>query len=112
MEESKDNQLGVKSIGYTVKEKISQEAKNMLEKLDNQEKLINYKKLYLKGVNNADYDFTNFSSLREFFRTIYYGEILIPGAEREQSNFDDIIKILKAYRPRKSSKYYKLKQDL
>ena len=101
LEENKDNQLRVKSIGYTVKEKLSQEAKNMLEKLNNQEKLINYKKLYFKRGNKVDYDFTNFSSLKELFRAIYYGEILIPGAKREQDNFDDIIKILKAYKPRK-----------
>ena len=41
LEENKDSQLGVKSIGYTVKEELSQEAKSMLEKLNNQEKLIN-----------------------------------------------------------------------
>ena len=35
LEENKDNQLGVKSIGHTVKEELSQEAKNMLEKLNN-----------------------------------------------------------------------------
>ena len=50
LEESKDNQLGVKSIGYTVKEELSQEAKSMPEKLNNQEKLINYKKLSFTGV--------------------------------------------------------------
>ena len=38
LEENKDSQLGAKSIGYTVKEELSQEAKNMLEKLNNQEK--------------------------------------------------------------------------
>ena len=38
LEENKNNQLGVKSIGYTVKEKLSQEAKNMLEKLNKQGK--------------------------------------------------------------------------
>ena len=54
----------------------------MLEKLNNQEKLIKYKKLYFKGSNKVDYYFTNFSSLREIFRAIYYGEILVPGAER------------------------------
>ena len=32
--------------------------------------------------------------------------------EREQDNFDDMIKILKDYKPKKKSKYYKLKQDL
>ena len=92
MEENKDYQLGVKSIGYTVKEKLSQEAKNMLRKLNNQEKFINYKKLSFRGGNNKDYDFTNFSSLRELFRTIYYGEMLMPGAEREQNNYDNILK--------------------
>ena len=92
MEENKDYQLGVKSIGYTVKEKLSQEAKNMLRKLNNQEKFINYKKLSFRGGNNEDYDFTNFSSLRELFRTIYYGEMLMPGAEREQNNYDNILK--------------------
>ena len=81
----------------------------MLEKLNNQEKLINYKKLYFKGGNKVDYDFTNFSFLRKRFRTIYYGEILIAVAEREQENFDDMIKTLKSYRPRNYSKYYKLK---
>ena len=92
LEENKDYQLGVKSIGYTVKEKLSQEAKNMLRKLNNQEKFINYKKLSFRGGNNKDYDFTNFSSLRELFRTIYYGEMLMPGAEREQNNYDNILK--------------------
>ena len=58
LEKNKDNQLGIKSIGYTVKEKLSQEAKNMLEKLNNQENLINYKKLHFRGGNNVDYNFS------------------------------------------------------
>ena len=110
--ENKDSQLGKKSIGYEIKGELSQEAENMLEKLNNQEKIINYKKLYFKGGNKVDYDFTNFIFLRELFRIIYYGEILIPGAKREQDEFDDMIDILKTYRPRKNSKYYGLKQDL
>ena len=112
LEENKDNQLGVKSVGYTVKEELSQEAKNILEKLNNQEKLIKYKKLRFTGGNGKDYHSNSFSFLRELFRTIYYGEILIPGAEREQNNFDYVIKILNIYKLRKDSKYYKFKQDL
>ena len=73
---------------------------------------INCKKLSFRGGNNKDYNYTNFSSLRELFRAIYYGEILKPVAAREQDNFDGIIKILKNYRPRRDSKYYKLKQNL
>ena len=42
-----------------------------------------------------DYNFTSFSSLRELFRAIYYGEVLIQAVEREQDNFDDMIKISK-----------------
>ena len=83
----------------------------MLERLNNQEKLINYRKLGFTGGNNKDYDFTNFSPLRELFRAIYYGEILIPAAEREQDDFDDMTELLKNYSPRKNSKYYKLKDD-
>ena len=60
--------MGIKSIGYTVNEKLSQEAKNMLEKLNNQEKLINYQKLYLKGGSNVEYDFSDYRSLKEFFK--------------------------------------------
>ena len=63
-EENKGSQLAVKSIGYTVREELSQEGKNMLEKLNNQEKLINYKRLSFRRGNNKDYDFTNFGSLR------------------------------------------------
>ena len=43
LEENKDSQLGIKSIGYAIKEELSQEDKNMLEKLNNQEKLTNCK---------------------------------------------------------------------
>ena len=41
--------MGIKSTVYTIKQKLSLEAKNMLQKLNNQEKLINYQELYLKG---------------------------------------------------------------
>ena len=49
LKENIENQLGIKSIGYTDKEKLSAEAKNAYEKLVNQEKLINYVYLDMKG---------------------------------------------------------------
>ena len=103
--------MGLKSIGYTVKEELSQETKNILEKLNNQEQLINYRKLNFKEGNNIDYDFTNSKPLIELFRAIYYGEILISAAEREQDEFDyayEEIKIYKANKP----EYKKKKTDL
>ena len=59
LNENKDNQLGVKSNGYTVKQELSQEVKNLFENLNNQEKLINYRKSNFKGANNVDHDFKN-----------------------------------------------------
>ena len=47
-EENKDSQLGIKSIGYTVRENLSKEAKYLLEKRKNQEKRITTKNLILK----------------------------------------------------------------
>ena len=49
-EENKDSQLRIKSIGYTVRENLSKEAKYLLEKRKNQEKLITTQNLILKEV--------------------------------------------------------------
>ena len=64
LKENKHNQLGIESIGYAIKEGLSQR-RNMFEKISNQEKLIDHKKLYFRGGNDKDYDFTNFSFLEQ-----------------------------------------------
>ena len=106
LNENKDSQLSIKSIAYTIKEKLSQEAKNMLEKLNNQEKLINYQKLYLKEGNNAEYDFSDYRSLKEIFKGIYYRKITIEEAEAIQEEFNGVIGALEIYGARKP-KYIK-----
>ena len=78
----------------------------MLEKLNNQERLINYRKLNFKGSDNIDYDFTNF---RPLFRAIYYEEILISAAQKEQDGFDYAHEELKRYKANKP-KYKKRRQ--
>ena len=67
LKENKDNQLGLKSIGYKFKEGLSQEAKIEFDKIVGKERSMNYLKLGFKRGNNKDYDFTNFSPLREFY---------------------------------------------
>ena len=42
-EDKKDNQLGIKSAAHMINEKLPPQAKNILGKLDNQERLIKYK---------------------------------------------------------------------
>ena len=46
LNENKDSQLSIKSIGCIVKEELSEEAKSILKKLSNQEKIINFGKDY------------------------------------------------------------------
>ena len=99
MEESKNSQLGIKSIGYTIKEEFT--SKNMLKKSNNQEKLLNYKKLYFKEGNNVGYGFSEYRSLKEQFKAIYYRNIRIEKAKRIQAEFDAIVGALKKYKPKK-----------
>ena len=73
----------------------------MLEKLNNQEKLINYQKLYLKGGNNVGYDFSDYRSLKEFFKAIYYKKVTIEEAEAIQEEFDAVFGALEKYKPKK-----------
>ena len=100
--DNKDSQLGIKSVGYMVKE-LSQEAKNILEKLTNQEKLINYKKLRFTGGNKVDYNFSDYRSLKELFKAIYYRNHSIEKAERIQDEFDGVFDALEIYAPKKES---------
>ena len=99
LSENNDSQLGIKSIGYTIKEELSQEAKNILETLNNQEKLINYRKLNFTGDNKVDYDFREYRSLKKLFKSIYYRNITIEKAERIQEELDAIIGV---YKPKKT----------
>ena len=84
---------------------------NILNKLANQEKLIDYRKLSFKGGNSRDYDFSSYKPLKELFRAICYGEILLGGADREQNEFDDLLDDLRAYRSR-NLEYTKSRESL
>ena len=106
LNENKGNQLSVKSIGYIVKE-LSQEAKNILKKLSNQEKIINYRKLYFKGGNKVEYDFTEYRPLLEFFKAIYYRNISIEEAEAIQDELNGVYGALEIYKPKKRNIHWK-----
>ena len=75
-----------------------------MEKPNNQEKLINYKKINFKGGNNRDYDFSGCSSLKELFRAIYFRKLTIEEAERIQDEFNVVLGVLEDY-PAKPPKY-------
>ena len=78
----------------------------MLEKLNNQEKLINYRKLNFAVGNKVAY----FSEYRSF-KAIYYRNSTIEKAERIQEEFNAIIDALKNYKSKKP-KYKENKEKL
>ena len=93
----KSNQSGLKSIGYAIRDKLPGKPIKTFGDLVKKDKTIDYRRLYYKARNNLEYGFTKFSSLGELFKKIYYGEILIPAAERQQDEFGYLLCDLNAY---------------
>ena len=75
------------------------------------EKLINYKKLNFKGGNNHDYDFSDYSYLKELFRAIYFRKLTIEEAERIEDELNVVLGVLEDY-PAKAPKYEDHKKNL
>ena len=98
IEGQKDNQPSLKSIGYSVKNRLPKKVIEAYEDLVKKDKTINYKKLG-KDLGGDEYDFTMLFPVGELFKQLYHGNILIPGAEREQDEFYDKLKKLKKYTP-------------
>ena len=48
IEKKKSDQLDIKSVTHLLDEELSQEAKNVLAKLSNPQKIIEYKQFYFK----------------------------------------------------------------
>ena len=61
---NKKNQLGIKPVLNTFDEELSQEAKNVLITLNNQEKSINYKELNFRRDRGLHFDFRDYKSLK------------------------------------------------
>ena len=97
----KDDQLGINSAADMIYEKLSPEAKNMLAKISNQEKLINYKKLDFRRDNSLEFYFSDYRSLKKLFKAIYYRKISIDDAEGIQEEYKAILSALEGYNPRK-----------
>ena len=91
IEGQKDNQSSLKSIGYSIKNRLPKQAIEAYEDLIKKDKTINYKKLS-KDLGGDEYDFTMCFSVGELFKQLYHGNILVPCTEREQDEFYDKLK--------------------
>ena len=89
MIKNKENkQLGIKSVIDVCKYDLSQEAKNILCSISNQESSISYKNLDLKTDKNLEFDFRDYKFLKELFIDIYYKKFAIEEAEKMQDVFN------------------------
>ena len=79
---------------------FSQETKNVLVKVSNQEKIINYKKLDFRRDSKLKFYFSDYRSLKELFKAIYYRNLSIDKAERIQDEYEPQPSVLKRYRPK------------
>ena len=79
IENKEKSQLDIKSVLNIFDEKLSQEAKNVLNTLSNQEKRVNYRELYIERDAGLKFDFGDYKSLKEIFRDIYNNNFSIEG---------------------------------
>ena len=108
IENEKDNQLGIKTVTYMLDEEFSQEAKDMFVKLSNREKIIDCRNLDFSRNNNLELYFSDYRSLKELLKAIYYRNLSIDEAERIQEYEAELV-ALERYRPRNSD--YKTKRE-
>ena len=93
-----DKQSVLKSIDYSTKDELPEDVVTVFDDLVKKDKTINYKKLN-KELGSNDHDFTMFSTMGELLRQLYYGNILIPAAERDEDCFYEKLEEVKRYNP-------------
>ena len=104
----KNKTENIKEVTDFVDESLSFEAKKLNEGIRVIQKDVDYRKLKIRGVDNTDYDFSDWKTLKELFRDLYYKRITIEEAERKQDEFDAIIVGLEIY-TQKNDKYIEAK---
>ena len=99
IENKEQKQLRIKSVIDIFDDNLSQKAKNyMLNKLNNQEKSINYKRLNFKRDKNLEFDLRDNKPLKELFKGIYYWKLLIDRAGDIKKEFACALTALEKYK--------------
>ena len=73
-------------IGVTdfVDQPLNSKAKELINEIKTIQKNVDYRKLKIRGANNADYDFSDYKTCKELFRDLYYKKSTIDYVERKQ----------------------------
>ena len=85
----------IKEVTDFVDQPLSFEAKELLEEIKTIQKIVNYRKLKIKGGNMKAYDFSDYETFKELFRDLYYRNTTIDEAESKQGKFNTLLHLLK-----------------
>ena len=74
-----------------VNQPLSFKAKELINEIKTIQKNVDYRKLKIRGGNNADYDFSDYKSLKELFRDLYYKKTTMDYVERKQDEITGVM---------------------
>ena len=81
-------------------EELSQKAKNVLVRLSNQGKIIEYTKPEFSRHSGLEFYFSDYKSLKKLFKAIFYRNLTTDKAEKMQNEYEAQLAALEKYRPR------------
>ena len=84
--EAQKNNQSIKSIGYSIKDKIPKEVVKPYNILVKEDSIIDYQKLD-KDFGSSEYEFSIFSSVGKPFKNLFEKNISLLDAEKEQTKF-------------------------
>ena len=105
-----ENKDVIEVTGF-VNQPLSSRAKELINEIKTIQKNVDYRKLKVRGGNNADNDFSDYKTFKELFRDLYYKKTTTDCVERKQDEITGVMGALKAYAPR-DNKYVEAKTKL
>ena len=107
----KNETENIKEVTDFVKESSSLEVKGLIQEIKVIQRDVDYRKVKIRGGNKVEYDFSDYKTLKELFRDLYYRKTAIDDAEAEQEEFGAMIGVLNKY-PAKKTEYIEAKNKL
>ena len=108
---TKNKTKNIKEVTDFVEEPLGPEAKALIKEIRTIQKDVNYRKLKIRGGNNATYDFSDYKTFKGLFRDLYYRKMTIDDAEHIQDEFNAMLGVLSNYTP-KVQKYIEANNKL
>ena len=91
---TKNKTENIKEITDFAKETLSPEAEDLIKEIKTIQKNVDYRKLKITGGNKITYDFSDYKTVNELVKDLYYKKMTIDNAEHVQNEFNSILSVL------------------